>query len=119
MAPLQGSCLNGRPDPGFLAQLDDVLLPKGNCRRQRRPALDRAARRATAQRRAYHSKDPHEFLLRCNRPGPGVATLGAFNMGGLNMVALNLYHHGDQAAPPPVWQAWMQERFSVQEPGSA
>ena len=51
-------------------------------------------------------------------PGPGVAALGAFNVGGQSMVALSFYHYGDQAAETaaretPLWQAWMQERFPV------
>jgi len=51
-------------------------------------------------------------------PGPGVAALGAFNVGGQSMVALSFCHYGDQAAETaaretPLWQAWMQERFPV------
>src|SRR5439155_24048890 len=40
---------------------------------------------------------PHDILLRLDKPGPGVAALGAFNCGTI-MVALSFYHYGDQAA---------------------
>jgi len=64
----------------------------------------------------YISETPHDALLRLDTPGPGVAALGAFNMGGQSMVALSFYHYGDQAAATaaremPLWQAWVQERF--------
>jgi hypothetical protein len=56
--------------------------------------------------------------LRLDQPGPGVGALGAFNMGGQSMVALTVYHYGDQAAgtvarETPLWQAWIQERFPM------
>jgi len=56
--------------------------------------------------------------MRLDKPGPGVAALGAFNMGGQSMVALNFYHYGDQAAETaarekPLWQAWIQEPFAM------
>src|SRR5258708_389392 len=40
----------------------------------------------------------------------GVAALGAFNVGGQSMVAINFYHYGDPAAgtvarETPLWQA--------------
>jgi len=46
----------------------------------------------------------------------GVAALGAFNLGGQSMIAMNFYHYGDQAAgtvarETPLWRAWIQERF--------
>jgi hypothetical protein len=49
------------------------------------------------------------FRARC------VAAVGAFNLGGQSMVALNFYYHGDQAAETaaretPMWQSWFQER---------
>ncbi len=64
----------------------------------------------------YISDSPCDALLRLDKPGPGVAALGAFNMGGQSMVALSCYHYGDQAAETvaretPLWQAWIQERF--------
>src|SRR5207237_17968 len=66
----------------------------------------------------YVSQSPYDALLRLDKPGPGVAALGAFNCGGQSMVALNVYHYGDQAAETvarekPVWQAWIQERFPM------
>jgi hypothetical protein len=54
--------------------------------------------------------------LRLDKPGPGVAALGAVSFGGQSMVALNLYLYGDQTAQTvarvtPLWQAWIQEHF--------
>ncbi len=64
----------------------------------------------------YITQSPCDALLRLDKPGPGVAALGAYNFGGQSMVALNFYHYGDQAAgtvarETPLWQAWIQERF--------
>jgi uncharacterized protein YndB with AHSA1/START domain len=64
------------------------------------------------------SQRPYDALLRLDRPGSGVATLGAFHFGGQSMVALNFYLYGDQAAETlareiPPWQAWIQERFPM------
>jgi uncharacterized protein YndB with AHSA1/START domain len=64
------------------------------------------------------SQSPYDALLRLDKPGPGVAALGAFNCGGQSMVALNFYLYGDQAAgtvarETPLWQAWFQERFPM------
>jgi uncharacterized protein YndB with AHSA1/START domain len=66
----------------------------------------------------YVSQSPYDALLRLDKPGSGVAALGAFNYGGQSMVALNFYHYGDQAAgtvarETPLWQAWIQERFPM------
>ena len=66
----------------------------------------------------YVSQSPYDALLRLDKPGPGVAALGAFNFGGQSMVALNFYHYGDQAAgtvarETRLWQAWIQERFPM------
>jgi len=64
------------------------------------------------------TQSPYDALLRLDKPGPGVAALGAFNFGGQSMVALTFYHYGDQAAETvaretPLWQAWIQERFPM------
>src|SRR5439155_2497182 len=64
----------------------------------------------------YVTQNPYDALLRIDKPGPGVAALGAYNFGGQSMGAVNLYHYGDQAAETvaretPPWQAWIQERF--------
>ena len=64
----------------------------------------------------YLNQSPNDALLRLDKPGPGVAALGTFNMGGQTMVALSFYLYGDQAAATvarekPLWQAWIQERF--------
>src|SRR5258706_3045315 len=66
----------------------------------------------------YVHLKPYSALLRIDKPGPGVAALGAFNFGGQSMVAVNFYHYGDQAAETvagetPLWQAWIQERFPM------
>ncbi|MEP6495972.1 MAG: SRPBCC domain-containing protein [bacterium] len=66
----------------------------------------------------YLSDSPCDALLRLDTPGPGIAALGAFNMGDQSMVALSCYQYGDQAAETvaretPLWQAWIQERFPM------
>jgi hypothetical protein len=62
------------------------------------------------------SQSPYNALLRLDKPGPGVAALGAVNFGGQSMVTLSFYLYGDQAAATvaretPLWEAWVQERF--------
>jgi hypothetical protein len=64
------------------------------------------------------SEDPYDALMRLDKPGPGIAAVGAFNLGGQSMVALNFYYYGDRAAETaaretPLWQAWFQERFPM------
>jgi hypothetical protein len=64
----------------------------------------------------YVTQNPYDALLRLDKPGPGVAALGTFNMGGQSMVALNLYLYGDQGAAnvareTPLWDAWIQKHF--------
>ena len=73
----------------------------------------------------YVTQGPYDALLRLDKPGPGVAALGAVNFpgGGPSMVALNLYLYGDQAAgtvarETPRWDAWFQERFPMPTEGS-
>ena len=68
----------------------------------------------------YLSESPYDALLRLDKPGPGVAALGAFTFGGQSMVALSIYHYGDQAAETaaretPLWQAWIEERFPTSD----
>lgn len=73
----------------------------------------------------YSTQGPNDILLRLDKPGPGVAALGAFNCGGPIMVALNFYLYGDQATATvaresPLWDAWFQERFPLPtEPGKS
>ena len=74
----------------------------------------------------YVTQNPNDALLRLDKPGPGVAALGAVTYpGGAGMVAMNLYLYGDQAAgtvarQTPLWQAWFQERFPMPtEPGKS
>jgi len=65
------------------------------------------------------TKNPYDALLRLDKPGPGIAALGAVTYpSGQSVVAMNLYLYGDQAAATvaretPVWQAWLQERFPM------
>jgi len=63
--------------------------------------------------------DATKALLRLDKPGPGVAALGAVTYpGGQGMVGMNLYVYGDRAdetvaRETPLWQAWLQERFPM------
>jgi uncharacterized protein YndB with AHSA1/START domain len=62
------------------------------------------------------NQKPYNTLLRLDKPGPGVAALGAVNFGGQTMVTLSFYFYGDQAAATvaretPSWEAWIQEHF--------
>jgi hypothetical protein len=65
------------------------------------------------------TEDPYDGLLRLDKPGPGIAAIGAQTFpGGPTTVAMNFYMYGDNAAATvaretPVWQAWFQERFPV------
>jgi uncharacterized protein YndB with AHSA1/START domain len=64
----------------------------------------------------YVSQSPYDALLRLDKPGPGVAALGAVNCGGQIMVGLNFYLCGDQAAETvaretPLWQSWLEDLF--------
>jgi uncharacterized protein YndB with AHSA1/START domain len=65
------------------------------------------------------TQSPYDALLRLDKPGPGIAALGAFTFpDGPTMVAMNFYLYGDQATErvaheTPLWQAWMQERFPM------
>jgi uncharacterized protein YndB with AHSA1/START domain len=68
----------------------------------------------------YVTQSPYDALLRLDKPGPGIAALGAFTFpgGDQSMVAMNFYMYGDQAAATvaretPRWQAWLQERFPM------
>src|SRR5271166_6046167 len=73
----------------------------------------------------YVTRSPYDALLRLDKPGPGVAALGAVNFGGPSMVALNFYLYGDQGAgtvahETPLWEAWFQKRFPMPtEPGKS
>ena len=65
------------------------------------------------------TEDPYDALLRLDKPGPGIAALGAVTYpGGQSLVAMNLYVYGDQAAETVaretlVWQAFLEERFPM------
>jgi uncharacterized protein YndB with AHSA1/START domain len=65
------------------------------------------------------TEDPYDALLRLDKPGPGIAALGAVTYpGGQSLVAMNLYMYGDQAAETVaretlVWQAFLEECFPM------
>ncbi len=64
------------------------------------------------------TQDPNDALLRLEKPGPGIAAMGTFNMGGPTIVALNVYLYGDHAATiaareTPHWDAWFQKQFPM------
>ena len=65
------------------------------------------------------TEDPYDGLLRLDKPGPGIAAIGAQTYpGGPTTVAMNLYLYGDKAAATvaretPLWEAWFQERFPM------
>jgi uncharacterized protein YndB with AHSA1/START domain len=65
------------------------------------------------------TENPYDALLRLDKPGPGIAALGAVTYpNGPTVVAMNLYMYGDKAAETvaretPVWQAFFQERFPM------
>lgn len=66
----------------------------------------------------YFTERPYDALLRLDKPGPGIAALGTYDMGGQIMVALGIYLYGDQAAgtvarETPLWDAWFQKRFPM------
>lgn len=66
----------------------------------------------------YFTENPYDALLRLDKPGPAIAALGAFNMGGPSMVALGFYVYGDRAAEivakeTPLWDAWFGKNFEV------
>ncbi len=66
----------------------------------------------------HFTESPYDALLRLDKPGPGVAALGTFTMGGPSFVALGFYLYGDQAAgtvahETPLWEAWFQEHFPM------
>lgn len=68
----------------------------------------------------YVTERPYDALLRLDKPGPGVAALGAASFPGApgSMVAMNLYLYGERAAgtvahEAPRWDAWFQERFPM------
>ena len=71
------------------------------------------------------TESPYDALLRLDRPGPGIAALGAVTYpSGERVVAMNLYMYGDNAAATvaretPVWQAFLRARFPLPAESSA
>jgi uncharacterized protein YndB with AHSA1/START domain len=71
------------------------------------------------------TENPYDALLRLDKPGPGIAALGAVTYpSGERVVAMNLYMYGDNAAATvaretPVWQAFLRARFPMPAESSA
>jgi hypothetical protein len=68
----------------------------------------------------YLKQDPYDATVRLDKPGPGVAALGAFTFPGgtQTMVAMNFYMYGDQASDTvarvtPVWEKWLTALFPM------
>ena len=66
----------------------------------------------------HTSRSPCEALLRLDKPGPGVAALGAVSHGGTVLVTLSFYLYGEQASEvaareTPRWQAWIDQQFPM------
>jgi uncharacterized protein YndB with AHSA1/START domain len=64
----------------------------------------------------YASQSPYQALVRLDKPGPGVASLGVVSFGGAVMATLSFYHYGRQAAAvaaqvEPSWQEWVNQHF--------
>ena len=64
----------------------------------------------------YASQSPYQALLRLDKPGPGVASLGVCSFGKSVMATLSFYHYGSQAAAvaakeEPSWQEWVNQLF--------
>lgn len=63
------------------------------------------------------TEEPYDALLRLDRPGPGIAALGAVTYpNGQGIVAMNIYMYGDTAEEmvareTPKWEAWFQQQF--------
>ena len=68
----------------------------------------------------YANEFPYDALLRLDKPGPGIASLGVYTFpgGSETMVAMGFYLYGDQAAATvarvtPAWQAWIKKLFPM------
>jgi len=65
------------------------------------------------------TENPYDALLRLDKPGPGIAALGAVTYpSGHSIVGMNLYMYGDKAddvvaREQPVWESWFQEHFPM------
>ena len=69
-----------------------------------------------------HGMHERTVLLGLDTPTPGTAYAGVFPCGGTVMVYMSLYLYGPDAEgvverDGPVWQAWMDERFSTPQTG--
>lgn len=65
-----------------------------------------------------------EFLIRLERPAPGIAHLASYEMGDQVHLWLRLYLYGDDAADivsrlEPAWQEWMAKQFPLPETAAA
>jgi len=66
----------------------------------------------------HFTQSPYDALVRLDKPGPGIAALGALNMGGQSMVALGFYLYGEKADliaadQAPLWEAWIPKHFPM------
>jgi hypothetical protein len=67
----------------------------------------------------YVTQSPYDALMRLDKPGPGVAALGAVTCPGTQgMVAMDYYLYGDRAdetgaRETPVWQSWLKAQFPM------
>lgn len=64
------------------------------------------------------TQKPYDALLRLDKPGPGIAAVGAFACSGQSMVALCFYLYGEHAAgtvarETPLWEGWFQKHFPM------
>lgn len=99
------------------AALTAPLGLAGAAEGQRVGTPDGVPRLAGLVEQAGPAEYPEELLLRLDEPAPGIAHLFALEMGGQVYLTIRFYLYGDQAAAAalreePLWQAWMQERFS-------
>ena len=64
----------------------------------------------------HASESPYQLLVRLDKPGPGVASLGVVTFGGSVMATISLYLYGRQAADVAArveqsWQEWLNQHF--------
>jgi uncharacterized protein YndB with AHSA1/START domain len=115
-----GGTTTGTPSEAWL-KLTDGLGLRGMAVGQKMTASGPLALAGVAE---YVGEPPYpeQLLMRLDQPGPGIAHLFAFDMGGVVYVSGRLYLYGDRAAAvaardEPLWQAWMAERFPATPEG--
>lgn len=110
---------NAAPEPKseIWAALTSSLGLAGTTMGQRFSATVGSPPLAGLVERVGEAPYPEELLLRLDEPTPGIAHLFAMDMGGQVYLSIRLYLYGDQASAvvardEPLWQAWMNKRFS-------